>query len=212
MFDQLKAAGRRIQTKLLVLGKKRYLTYGRDLHVGAGTRLWAPDMLTIGNCVYIGKKVHIEANCDIGDYVLIANRVAIVGRHDHDFRAVGFPVRFAPWIASQRFESSCSPERAVIEDDVWIGYGAIILTGVKVGRGAIIGAGALVTKDIGSYAIALGAPARAVGIRFSSSGQIKRHENMIRTGRFRLSEKGYDACMIEPGMAGSFGDNNRLEK
>ena len=36
---------------------------GLDLHVGNGSRLWAPKRLTIGNCVYIGKQVHIEANC-----------------------------------------------------------------------------------------------------------------------------------------------------
>jgi len=73
---------RRFQTWLAVAGKSSYLSYGRDLHVGQGTRLWAPKRLAIGDCVYIGKQVHIEANCRIGNYCLIANRVAIVGRHD----------------------------------------------------------------------------------------------------------------------------------
>lgn len=88
------ALRRRLQTWLAVAGKSSFLSYGRDLHVGKGTRLWAPKRLSIGDCVYIGKQVYIEANCRIGNYCLIANRVAIVGRHDHDFSAVGFPVRF----------------------------------------------------------------------------------------------------------------------
>jgi acetyltransferase-like isoleucine patch superfamily enzyme len=165
--------------------------------------------LRIGNYVYIGKQVHIEADCEIGNFVLIANRVAIVGRYDHDFRVVGFPVRFAPWIGSDRFVSSRKKDAVVIEDDVWIGYGAIILTGVKVGRGAIVGAGSLVTKDIEPYTIAIGVPAHFVGKRFSSNKQIEIHEKMIKTGQFRLSERGYDACLIEPGSAIPQRDRNQ---
>ncbi|NUQ39504.1 MAG: hypothetical protein HUU23_17315 [Caldilineales bacterium] len=53
----------------------------------------------------------------------------------------------------------------VIEDDVWLGVGAIVLDGVTIGRGAVIGAGAVVTESIPAYAIAVGAPARVVGHR-----------------------------------------------
>lgn len=201
MLDLFRAAIRRLRTKLMLAGKSRYLRYGKDIHIGTGTRLWAPTSLRIDDCVYIGKQVHIEADCEIGNFVLIANRVAIVGRHDHDFRVPGFPVRFAPWIGSKRFVSTGKRDAVIIEDDVWIGYGAIVLTGVKVGRGAIVGAGALVTKDIEPYAIAIGVPAQVVGKRFSSNEQIEIHEKMIRTGQFKLSERGYDACLIQPGSA-----------
>lgn len=70
---------------MYLFGKSKSLQYGIDLHVGEGARLWAPKSLLIGNSVYIGKHVHIEANCEIGGYCLIANRIAIIGRHDHDF-------------------------------------------------------------------------------------------------------------------------------
>ncbi len=76
MFQTILAALRRLQTHLAVAGKGRFLTAGAGLHVGRGTRLWAPTSLRIGRCVYVGKQVHIEANADIGDYCLIANRVA----------------------------------------------------------------------------------------------------------------------------------------
>jgi acetyltransferase-like isoleucine patch superfamily enzyme len=52
----------------------------------------------------------------------------------------------------------------VIEDDVWIGFSASIMKGVKIGRGAIIGAGSMVTKDVPPYAIVAGNPAQTIGV------------------------------------------------
>jgi acetyltransferase-like isoleucine patch superfamily enzyme len=192
------AALRRLQTRLAVAGKSSYLSYGRDLHVGKGSTLWASKRLTLGDCVYIGKHVHIEANCTIGNYCLLANRVAIIGRHDHDFSAVGYPVRFSPWVASQKRPSPFANEAAVIEDDVWIGYAAIVLTGVTIGRGAIVAAGSVVTRDIPAYSIAAGVPAKVVGQRFGDAELITKHEQAIHDGRFIFSEQGYDYCTIEP--------------
>jgi acetyltransferase-like isoleucine patch superfamily enzyme len=166
--------------------------------VGRGTRLWAPSHIDVGNCVYIGKEVHVEANCRIGNYCLIANRVAIVGRHDHDFTAVGFPVRFSPWVGSKRFPSQYADEEAVIEDDVWLGYSTIVLTGVTVGRGSVVAAGSVVTRDIPPYSVAAGVPAKVIGKRFDGQETIDRHEAAIRDGQFRFSEQGYDHCLIEP--------------
>jgi acetyltransferase-like isoleucine patch superfamily enzyme len=192
------AAARRLQTRLMLVGTSGFLVAGKGLHVGKGTRLWAPKRLIIGDDVYIGKQVHIEANCEIGDYCLIANRVAIIGRHDHDFSKPGFPVRYAPWVASRRFVSPFGDEKAVIGSDVWVGYGVTVLTGVTIGRGAIVAAGAVVTRDIPPYAIAAGIPARVVGQRFADASAIALHEAAIRNGRFRFSERGYDSCVIEP--------------
>ena len=52
--------------------------------------------------------------------------------------------------------------RVVIEDDVWIGANAVVMPGVRIGRGAIVGAGAVVTRDVEPYAVALGVPAKAM--------------------------------------------------
>ena len=112
--------------------------------------------------------------------------------------AVGFPIRFAPWIGSKRIQSRYTEEQAIIEDDVWLGYGSIVLTGVTIGRGSIVAAGSVVARDIPPYSIAVGVPAKVIGQRFPDQATIERHESSIRKGRFRFSELGYDDCLIEP--------------
>ena len=69
--------------------------------------------------------------------------------------------------------------KIVIENDVWIGYGAIIVSGVKIGRGAIVAAGSVVLKDVEPYTIVAGNPARKVSKRFTED-QIIEHERKYR--------------------------------
>jgi acetyltransferase-like isoleucine patch superfamily enzyme len=69
--------------------------------------------------------------------------------------------------------------RIVIEDDVWIGFGAIILSGVTVGRGSVIGAGAIVAKDIPPYSVVIPQKSEVSKQRFSQS-EIEIHEATLR--------------------------------
>ena len=57
----------------------------------------------------------------------------------------------------------------IVGDDVWIGYGATILSGVYIGQGAVIAVGAVVSKDVPAYAIVGGIPAKVIKYRFSES-------------------------------------------
>lgn len=173
--------------------------FGSDLHVGSRPRLWAPERIEIGDHSYLGHDVTIETNCRIGRYVLIANRVALVGRRDHDFRTLGVPVRFGHWVGSQRTPSRFRGDAVVIEDDVWIGFGAVVLSGVHVSRGAIVAAGSVVKNDVPAYTIVGGNPAIAIGRRFSSRDEIARHEALIESGSFRSSERGFDHWIVRPG-------------
>jgi len=175
--------------------------FGRDLHVGARTRFWAPQHIEIGDHTYIGKEVHVETNLRLGRYVLVANRVGFVGRRDHDFRTPGVPVRFGHWIGSERRPSPHRGQGVEVGDDVWIGYGATVLSGMTVGRGAIVAAGSVVTGDVPAYAIVAGNPAREVGRRFRTEAEIARHEAMVAGGRYESSEKGFDHWLVEPGTA-----------
>jgi acetyltransferase-like isoleucine patch superfamily enzyme len=201
MIDRLLAFGRRLQTRLMLARFRTIRQAGRDLHIGAGSRFWAPDGISLGDAVYVGKDVLVECNAEIGDYVLIANRVALVGRHDHDFRSVGIPVRFSPWIGARQPPSPYRGEKVVVESDVWIGFGATVLSGIRLGRGAVIAAGSVVTRDVPPYAIVAGNPARMVGQRFADVDTICRHEALIGGGDFRFSERGYRHWTVSPGMA-----------
>lgn len=149
-----------------------------DLHLGIGSKIFAPHRLTIGRDVYIGKLCTIECDGRIGDEVMIANSVGIVGRHDHDYTVVGKSIRRAPWIGNADYVNGERNNEITIGSDVWIGYGAVVLSGITVGRGAVVAAGAVVTRDVAPYAIVAGNPARQVASRFSAEN-ISRHEALL---------------------------------
>lgn len=144
-------------------------TVTSNVHVGTGFRtginsiVWAPKRLTLGRNVHIGSNVRIEVDGVIGDSVLIANSAGIVGRSDHATSQIGVPITDTEWVG--RFPDKLS-QPVVIGSDVWIGYGAIVMSGVSIGDSTIIGAGAVVTRDIPANSIAVGSPARVIGNRF----------------------------------------------
>lgn len=198
--QSLAAAFRRIASRYrLARCRAPVCVFGSDLHVGSRPRLWAAERIEIGDHSYLGHEVCIETNCRIGRHVLIANRVALVGRRDHDFRTPGVPVRFGAWVGSVRSPSPFRGDTVVIGDDVWIGFGAVVLSGVSIGRGAIVAAGSVVKSDVAAYTIVGGNPAVAIGQRFGSAEEIARHEAMVAAGTFRSSEKGFDHFVVRPG-------------
>lgn len=73
--------------------------------------------------------------------------------------------------------------KVIIEDDVWIGHGSIVLTPARIGRGAVVAAGSVVTKDVPSYAIVAGVPAHVIKMRFTPE-EIVRHESLMREGGY----------------------------
>lgn len=138
---------------------------GPSFHVGPFSRIWAPNRLDIGASVYIGKHVTIEVDGMIGDGTLIANNVGIVGRLDHDFRTIGVPVREAPWVGDDQGLSS----NTVIGSDVWLGFGAVVLSGVTIGDSSIIAAGQIVRRDVPDNTIVIGSSPAEWRKRFSES-------------------------------------------
>lgn len=179
---------------------KKFITHGENIFVGPHVRLYAPHHIRLGSHIRIGSYVHIEANCTIGDYSGLSSRVALIGRLDHDFRTVGVPFNFAPYVGSSKMKGTPLQEEdeVTIEEDVWVGHQSIILTGVRVRRGTIIAAGSVVIRDTEPYSIVAGVPARKVGERFTKE-QIAIHERKIATGTFRHSLRGYDHDIVKPG-------------
>lgn len=138
----------------------------------------ASSNLIVGDDVYIGKFCSIQCNGAIGDGVLIANNVGIVGRRDHHFRQIGTLISKAKWVGENRELSECKQNRIEIKADVWIGFGSTILSGITIGRGAVISAGSVVRDDVAPYDIVSGNPAVPIGRRFTD-GQIAEHELLL---------------------------------
>jgi acetyltransferase-like isoleucine patch superfamily enzyme len=150
------------------------VTVGRNVHIGPGSVLWAPHSLVVDDDAYIGKGCTIEVDGVIGKGSMIANRVGLVGRRDHDFRTLGVPIRHTPWVGDNpRLITSIE-----VGPDVWIGYGAIVLGPCVIGRGAVIAAGSVVTRDVPAYAVVAGSPARQIGSRFDEA-EIGEHEALM---------------------------------
>ena len=159
-------------------GVRDNVILGKGVHLGIGTILWSPTRLVIGNNTYIGKYCTIECDGKIGENVIIANQVGLVGRHDHDHRCVGKAIRQAPWIGDAEYSGSGKKLEVIVEDDVWIGYGTVVLSGARVCRGAVVAAGSVVTKDVRPYTIVAGNPAREVAQRFERA-EIEQHEQIL---------------------------------
>ena len=159
------------------LALKKNVTVGERFHVGPFSRIWAPNRLVFGDDCYVGKYCTIEVDGEIGTGVLIANNVGLVGRTDHDIGDVGSLISRARWIG----DADYNPERSTIrvEDDVWIGFGATVLSGITINRGAVVSAGSVVTQDVPSYAIVAGNPARVVAERFDEETAAE-HEELLR--------------------------------
>jgi maltose O-acetyltransferase len=99
---------------------------------------------------------------EIGADVMMGPRCVLLAT-SHDFSSVDVPMN------QQGFSE---PRPIVIEDDVWIGAGATILPGVRIGRGSIIGAGAVVPRDVPAWSVAVGNPARVVRDRRATAGAL----------------------------------------
>ncbi|MFZ0393018.1 MAG: DapH/DapD/GlmU-related protein [Terracidiphilus sp.] len=137
-------------------------------------RIWSPGRrLEFGHRVQFGPRCVIECDIAFGNDVLIAGNVAFIGRNDHRFDVVGLTI----WDSPRGIA-----DLTIVEDDVWIGYGAIVLSGVTIGRGSVIAAGAAVTADVPRYSVVAGIPAKTIRRRFDEN-QISLHEELV--GRIR---------------------------
>jgi acetyltransferase-like isoleucine patch superfamily enzyme len=112
------------------------------------------------------------SNADIGHFCSLADYV-VIGGGRHPIAWVGTSPVFYEGRDSvaKKFSSFArpAPERTTIGSDVWIGYRAIIMQGVAIGPGAVVGAGAVVTRDVPPYAIVAGSPARLLRYRFDDA-------------------------------------------
>jgi UDP-2-acetamido-3-amino-2,3-dideoxy-glucuronate N-acetyltransferase len=123
------------------------------------------DNTTVGTFVEITRGVKIGANCKICTHTYICDGVTIGDRcfigHNVTFTNDKMP-RATTADGRLQTEADWTKETTVIEDDVSIGSGAVILCGIRIGKGALIGSGAVVTKDVEARTIVSGVPAKLV--------------------------------------------------
>jgi acetyltransferase-like isoleucine patch superfamily enzyme len=123
----------------------------RGVRIYKGLELRAADRVEIGAGTIVGFDCILDGRCGLrlGANVNLSSEVAIwTLQHDHqaaDFAAVGAEV--------------------VVEDHAWLSFRSTILPGVRVGEGAVVAAGAVVTKDVDPYTVVGGVPARQIGTR-----------------------------------------------
>ena len=168
------APGATVYHRLLKLGAHIFIGKGTTIFqdrdggeviLGDRVHLYGDTYIQTGDTgtVTIGSDTHIQPRCQFSSYKAPIK--------------IGSKVQIAPECAFYSYAHGIAPDQFIkeqplttkggitLEDDVWLGYRTIVLDGVCIGKGAVIGAGSVVTHDIPSNAIAVGIPARVVKMR-----------------------------------------------
>ena len=138
----------------------------------------------LGHNVRILHDVQVRKSVKIDDYSYVEPYTSVISANIGKFCSIGKCCQIGPWEHPTEYITTSPevlrkvlnrgelysdlPARANIGNDVWIGSNSIIMGGVTVGNGAIVGAGAVVTKDVPDYAIVVGSPARVIKYRFDN--------------------------------------------
>lgn len=143
----------------------RYRAWGVHKTSYLGKKCSIHRSLQMGAYGYIGPRAVVPSGVVLGNYVMIGPELLITGA-DHRFDKPGVAVIFSGRPRSQV---------CVVEDDVWIGARVTLLKGIRIGRGAVIAAGSVVTRDVFPYTVVGGVPARSIRLRFNEKNQ-KQHD------------------------------------
>ena len=124
--------------------------------------------ITVGKATYGAINALLfskEGKLIIGNFCSIAGNVSFLVGTEHNLQRIStFPFK-VKFLGTEELEAESKGD-IIVDDDVWIGHGAIILSGVHIGQGAVVAAGAVVSKDVPPYAIVGGVPAKIIKYRF----------------------------------------------
>ena len=149
---------------------------GRNFRAALGASVSSQHGLTIGDFASIGRRTSIDVDGTIGHFFLVGTGVLIVGRNDHAYDEVGVPLLNSTWVGDRPADDR---DRVNIGDDVWIGAGSVVLSGLTIGSGAIVAAGSVVTRNVAPMTIVAGNPAVFVKNRFKSDTAEAQHVSTL---------------------------------
>lgn len=135
-----------VRGELLVFNYGGKIEIGDNTFIGVGSKVWSGELVIIGSNVLISHNVNIM---DTNSHEM-----------DHLERAEGFIKLMREGYPKDKGSIKTSP--VVIEDYAWISFNAIILKGVRIGKGAVVSAGAVVTKDVPDFCLVAGNPAQVI--------------------------------------------------
>jgi acetyltransferase-like isoleucine patch superfamily enzyme len=173
--------GRAVRRAKMVLLRPAFRRHGTHF-IFDPDGVYSYDHVSVGNDVSIGTGAVLMASdseIKIGNKVLFGPHVTLVAGN-HNTGVVG------QFLYDVTLKRPGDDQDIVVEDDVWVGSGAILLKGVHVRRGAIVAAGAVVTHDVPPYAVVAGVPAGVIGARFPGHDVICRHEQHLYAPEQRL--------------------------
>lgn len=116
-----------------------------------GVYLASPGRVTIGEGCQINEFAYLQG-AEIGNHVMIAPHVTLLSNNHIHYRTD------IPMV----MQGETKGEKVIIEDDVWLGRNVVVMPGVRIGKGSICAAGAIVTKDVMPYSIVGGVPAKLI--------------------------------------------------
>lgn len=166
------------------LYKPMFRHCGRNVILGMRGSIFTFGNISIGDNVCIGRGatfVSLLSTIDIGNKVMFGPNVTIY-TGDHNTGVLGK----AMWDTHEKRPEDDQP--VVIEDDVWVGTNTTILKGVRVCRGAVVAAGAVVTRDVPPYSVVGGLPAKVLKWRWTVE-EILEHERQLYAAEGRLSRE-----------------------
>ena len=151
--------------------KAKYVKRHGFVRIPWNVEIWSPHHdIELGHNVQFGPGCIIQCDTKIGNNVLFAHNVALIGKDDHCYNKPGVTI----WDSGRGDHF-----KTIIGNDVWVGHGAIVLSGVNIGSGAIIAAGSVVTKNVPPCSIVAGNPAKVIKKRFVDDEDIQFHLQKI---------------------------------
>lgn len=138
-----------------IRGSARF-QYGDEISFAGGADIRSPNFFELGHHVSFGKNFTCEVDLRTGSHILVSSNVSIIGR-DHPFDDPSVTIYDAP-----------KNKDSVVElgDDVFIGFGTIIIGSARIGDGCVVGAGSVVVGDLPAYTVCAGVPAKAIRPRY----------------------------------------------